>query len=674
MMRRSTRHANRLDPRGKTIPQLLLERAGTDGSGLAQRHKTRGIWKRYSWNDVLAAVRDCSLGLAELGLKRRDVVALVGENEPELFRAEHAALAQGAVVVCMYPDLTAEEMEYILSHSGAVFLFAQDQEQTDKILSIIDRLPHLKAIVYWDPKGLWSYSHPKLLNMEQLQDRGSKLSKTHTEAFEETVANGRPQEVAVLLYSSGTTGKPKAVPCSHDWLIDNALRFLSSGDLPSGAEYLSYISPAWGTEQFFGITLGIINPMVVNFPERPESLHHDMREIGVEGLWFTPRQWESLASELRAKMLDAAPASRRIYDWGIRVGMDYAAAHLENRAPSLLTRLQHPLAEVAVLRPLRDQLGLVNTRIAACGGAAMAPDVFRLFHAIGVPLRNAYGSTEFGMVAMHRGKSFDLETVGHLLSVDPWYGRPLEWRISTNGELQVRGGTGFPGYLNHPEKTAERLDDGWFCTGDHCAITNNAELVFFERIEDLRTLSTGFSYPPQFIETRLRYSPFIKDVMIVGDERTPYPIALINIDAEVVGRWAEERSIGFSTFADLSQREEVRELVRGEIEQVNKRLEPASRVARFANLPKELDPDEGELTRTRKLRRTFLAERYATLIDGLYGSARQIGVRLPVRYQDGRVGEFKAAVFINSCKLNEVANPGLNQEYQGTIGAIVYHG
>ena len=648
MTGRANQCAARRNPHGKTIPQLLLERSVANGDILAQRHKRYGVWKRFTWSDVVAAVKDCSLGLAELGLSRNDIVAIIGENEPEFFHAEFAVQSQGAAVVCLYPDQTAEEIGYILSHSGAKFLFAQDQEQVDKILSILDSLPLLSEIIYWDPKGLSSYDHPKLQSMVQLSARGADADRANPEAFTKAVAGGRPDNPAVLLYSSGTTGKPKAIQVSHNFLIDNCLRILGCEELRPGAEYLSYISPAWGTEQIFGVAMGIINPMVVNFPERPESVLHDLREIGVECLCFTPRQWESLASDIHSKMQDALPLVRRIYGWALNVGRKFADSELEGRTPTLACRLQHLVAERLILRPLRDQIGLKNARIAASGGAAMAPDVFRFFHAMGVPLRNAYGLTEFGWIAMHRGKKFDLETVGSLLPVDPGYGEALKWRISSAGELQVRGGSGFPGYLGLPEKTAERWDDGWFRTGDHCRIAESGELIYFERVEDLRTLSTGFRYPPQFIETRLRFSPFIKDVMVVGDETAPYPIALVNINSEVVGRWAEERGIGYSTFADLSQREEVRELIKGEIAQVNAKLDPEARGARFANFPKELDADEGDLSRTRKLRRGLLVERYAVLIAGLYNGTTQINFELEVRYQDGRKGRLNVNVWGDS--------------------------
>lgn len=345
-------------------------------------------------------------------------------------------------------------------------------------------------------------------------------------------------------------------------------------------------------------------------------------------------------------MLHAGRVPCAAYRWSVSVGQAVRVARLEGRAAPLAARLLLPLAEALCLHAVRDQFGLLRSRIAVSGGTAMAPDVFRLFHALGVPLRNIYGCSEFGLVAGHRGTRYDLETVGPLLAVDPAFGEPLQARIESSGELLLRGGTGFLGYWNKPDKTAALDRDGWFVSGDAVQRTSSGELVFLDRIEHLVKLANGHSYPPQFIETRLRFSPFIKDVMVLGDATRPWVGALINIDMGVASRWAEERRIAFSTFTDLSQRPEIRALVRDEIARINALLPPASRVVRFANFPKELDADEGELTRTRKLRREFLEQRYKPLIDGLYAGAAEIDCSIAVTYQDGRQGMLRARVAV----------------------------
>ena len=629
----------------RTLPQHLLARAKAEPSRIAERHKYRGIWREYTFDEVLRNVRDFALGLRAAGVQRGETVAIIGENEPEHFWAEYAAQAIGAKVVSMYPDLTADEVQYLVDDSEAVYLVAQDQEQVDKGLAILPRSPRLRAIVYWDATGMWSYRHDALRSFTAVQDVGRAAHDNDAQAFERLVDDGGVDDIAVLSYTSGTTGKPKGVILTHRYLNDSVHRLTSSlGDLAPGMEYLTYIAPAWATEQMMGLTLGLTLPLVVNFPEGPEQVLENIRELAVEVMVFAPRQWESLAATLQARMLDAGAWRRRIYEWGLRTGHQVHVNTLEGRPAPAGARALLPLAEALVLRPLRDQLGLTRLKVAMCGGSTMAPDVFRLFHAIGVPLRNFYGATEFGLMTAHQGERYDLETVGQWLQAHPEAGPRLEWRIAEDGELLVRGGSFFQGYWRREDKTAERLLDGWYRTGDAVSTSRQGELVFLERVDDMRKLRSGESFPPQFIETRLRFSPFIKDIMILGDERRDYIGALINIDMGVVSRWAEERNIGFSTFADLSQKDEVAKLIRREIARVNLFLPEHSRVHRFANFPKELDPDEGELTRTRKLRREFLEERYAALIEGLYEGRPEVRIEIPVTYQDGRKGRLAATV------------------------------
>lgn len=637
--------------RMSTLPQLLQQHADKTPDRLSQRHKSRGIWREYSFAQVQENVRAMALGLHRLGLKRGETVAIIGENEPEHFWAEFAAQSLGGKVVSLYPDLTAEEVAYLLEDSEAVFLFAQDQEQVDKGLAILQRLPLLRKIVYWDDTGMWSYRHDALLTIADLQETGRHLHVENPALYSSFLIQGHPDDIAVLSYTSGTTGKPKGVILTHKYLVDNAQRVADATSAKPGMEYLTYIAPAWATEQIIGIALGVGLPFVVNFPEGPEQVLNNIRELAVEAMVFAPRQWESLASTVQARMLDAGNFSRQVYEWGLRIGHEVNVARLEGRPISMRARMAFPLAEALVLRPLRDQLGLTRLKIAACGGSTMAPDVFRMFHAIGVPLRNIYGSTETGLLAMHQGQRYDLETVGHLLRAHPETDEPLEWRLQEDGELQIRGGAYFLGYYRRPEASAEKLRDGWFCTGDAVMRTERGELVFLERMSDLRKLRSGESFPPQFVETRLRFSPFIKDIMTVGDSTRNFVAALINIDMNVVSRWAEEKNLSFSTFTDLSQKSEVASLLGREIERVNSFLPAHARVRRFANFPKELDPDEGELTRSRKLRREFLEQRYAAVIDGLYSGAQVVDVQIPITYQDGRQGILAARVAIHDSEV-----------------------
>ncbi|MGB3500884.1 MAG: AMP-binding protein [Mesorhizobium sp.] len=631
----------------QTLPQLLLDRGLKQPDTLAERHKKRGIWREYTFGDVLDRVRALALGLESMGLKRGETVAIIGENEPENFWSELAALSLGCRVVSLYPDLTADEIEYLLDDSHAVSIIAQDQEQVDKALAVRDRVPGLREIVFWDQTGMWSYAQERLKTLDAVSADGRARHRAEPTAFEAIVAKGEPDDIAVLSYTSGTTGRPKGVIITHKAMIDNAYRIMQATSVRPGSDYLTYIAPAWVTEQFVGMTMGLAVPMVVNFPESPENVLDNLREIAVEMMVFAPRQWESLAATIQARMLDAGKFRRRIYEWGVRIGQKVNVGRLEGKPVPLSARLAYPLADALVLKPLRDKLGLTRMNLAVCGGATMAPDVFRLFHAIGVPLRNIYGSTEIGLLSLHQGDTYDLETVGRWLTPHPDAGPAIEWKLSEVGELMIRGGSSFQGYYGKPDKSVERLEDGWYLTGDAVSTSKSGELVFLERISDLKNIRSGESFPPQYIETRLRFSPFIKDILTLGDETKDFIGALINIDMEVVSRWAEDRNIAYSTFTDLSQKPEVAALIREDIRRVNSFLPRHAQVRRFANFPKELDPDEGELTRTRKLRRDFLTERYMVLVDDLYGGSDTAALSIPITYQDGRRGTLSANVRIH---------------------------
>jgi len=632
----------------ETLPQVLLARAKSAPNALAERHKRLGIWREFTWTDVLERVRDLALGLESNGLAAGDSVMMIGENEPEHFWAEYAVQSLGGKVLSVYPDQTADEILYLAEDSQTRIFFAQDQEQVDKCLEIAEKYSGALAIIYWDDSGLWGYEHPLLHSFESVSETGRQIHAKDPARFEEHVKRGRAEDIAMLSYTSGTTGKPKGVIISHRYLFDNCSRVMGAIEIAPGTEYLTYISPAWVTEQIFGLSIGLIAPMVVNFPEGPEEVLDNIRELAVDALVFSPRQWENLASIVQARMLGAGKFRNAMYKWGMKVGRDVYVERLEGRSPSLAARLQLPFAEALVLHHLRDNLGLGKAKNAMCGGALMAPDVFRMFHAMGVKLRNVYGATEIGLLTAHMGESYQLETSGSWMQSNTAYGDPLEYRVSPEGELQVRGGSGFGGYYGKPDKTAEALtEDGWYATGDSVSMTEDEELLFFDRVKDMRRLANGHSYPPQFIETRLRYSPFIKDLMTLGDETRDFVSALINIDMEVLGRWAEENKISFSTYTDLSQKPEILELIKGEVARINALLPEGSRVARFANFPKELDPDEGELTRSRKLRRAFLEERYAKLVDAIYNGDSQTDLEIAVTYQDGRQGVLKATVRVS---------------------------
>jgi len=611
------------------------------------RAKWHGIWRPFTFREVWERVRFLSGGLAAIGLSRGDVLAIVSENVMEVYLLEYAALCLGATVTCMYPDVTAEEISYILGHSGAAVLVAEDQEQVDKALIAVDRLPGLRRVVYLDDRGLWDYKHPLLVDYDMLLATGEDASGAEPGRFETVLDTIRQDDLAVICYTSGTTGVPKGVMLTHRFLLDNAYRLLASFGIRSGADYLSYISPAWAAEQITGLALGLLTPMVINFPEKPEMVQHDLRELGPEFLLFTPRQWEMMASTVQAKMLDADRVRQRIYEWAIGTARSVATSN-GNGMKRKRRSLRLAIAERLVFRAIRDNLGLKRATVVLSAGSGLSAEIFTLFHQFGVPLRNLYGSTEIGLVAAHWGGEFNPDTMGRLLLTDPTICPPLQVRVDGNGELLISGGSGFAGYFRDEDATDNvRTPEGEYRTGDAVRPTEDGQLIFLDRIKDLRTLSTGHSFPPQFIENHLRASPFIKDAIILGDERRQFVGALINIDAEIVGHFAEKRGLGFGTFTEMSQLPEVRERIAESIRKTNALLDSGSRIVRFATLPKELDPDDSELTRSRKLRRETIESRYKDIIEAIYDGAGECHTKVIVQYEDGKSIAMNAWVAIN---------------------------
>ncbi|MDM7941415.1 MAG: AMP-binding protein [Hydrogenophaga sp.] len=626
----------------QTLPQWLLHNATTRSAEVAQRHKLDGVWKEFTWADVRDEVCALTLGLRARGVQRGDTVVLLSENRPQLYWAEWAAMAVGAKVVALYPDAAEAELDYVVADAQAVCVFAEDQEQVDKVLPVMERHRGLHTVVWWEPGGLWSYENEGLLGWEAFRGTATPADRTW---FEEAVAKGQSGDIAVLSYTSGTTGAPKGVITTHASLLHNADLIGRTVQVPAGCEYLSYIPLSWATEQWVGVTLGLMAPMRVSFAERPDQIQEAIRELACEMVFFGPRQWESLAARVHARMLDAAPWRQKVVDWGIRIGRLARADQLDMRTRAWWVRALLPLADLLVLKPLRDQLGLKGARIAFTGGAAVAPDIFRLFASMGVMLRNVYGCSEFGLITVHQGERVNAETIGEPVTLHSAWGEPMEWRLSEGGGLEVRGGAGFAGYWGKPEKSAEKMSEGWLLTGDAVGQgPSKTELIYYDRLEHMTRLQSGHLFSKQFIEVRLRFSPYIREVMVVGDPTRERVTALVNIDGDVFGRWAERNGVSYTTFTDLSQRPEVLAQVAKEIERVNQVLPQPARLSHFVNLPKELDADEGELTRTRKLKRDFIEQRYGVLIEAMYADQPSTSIEIPVRYQDGRSGVLRADV------------------------------
>jgi long-chain acyl-CoA synthetase len=613
------------------LPQLLAAQAAQRGEAPFLRVKRRGIWRDVSWRDVAAQVRTLAHALQRRGVRPGDVVALISENLPELYVVEYAVQSLGAAVTCLYPDASGPELEYILAHCGARILFAQDQEQVDKALGLGDVVT-LEGIVYLEPRGLWNVRDARLASYQSLLDDGRDPSPDEVRALQHSVDTARDDAIAALCYTSGTTGKPKGVMLTHRYLLDNAYRLLASFEIPAGIEYLSYISPAWAAEQITGLALGLLAPAVVHFGEKAETVQSDLREIGPQFLLFTPRQWEMMASSVAAAMLDASPLRRRLVDWAFSAGAANGARGV--------------LADRLVLRAIRDNLGLKRAIVALSAGSGMSADVFRRFHAMGVPLRNLYGSTEVGLISAHWGGSFDPATMGRLLQIDPLVGEPLHAAVDDDGQLRVRGASGFAGYFRDPAASAATSDGATFLTGDAIRVNAAGEFVFLDRMKDLRRLAAGRSFPPQFIENQLRASPYIRDAIAIGDAGRAHVTALVNIDQQIVGRYAEGQGLAWGTFADLSQLPEVHALIRRTLADINAQLDAHARAVSFATFPKELDADDAELTRSRKLRRDVIEQRYAALIEAMYDGRDACPVEVLVRYRDGTEAHVRQQVRI----------------------------
>ena len=624
-----------------TLPKCVLCNGLATPSKIAMRRKTLGIWQPVTWGQVLAQTRSIGAGLIAADLVAEPCIAILGHNEPELFWAEYAIQAIGKAAVCLYPDASHAELSTLLGDCGARVVFAEDQEQCDKLVEVADRVG-LRMVIYWDERGMSDYDDLRVMSLAALIAKGSAALAAEPDLVDRRIEEGGADDLAVVIYTSGTTGDAKGVMGTHRYLLDCAMRWRDVLDAHPDANYVSYISPAWATEQYLGLALGVALPMIVNFPEEPETVTTDTREIGAQFLFFSPRQWEAIVSSTESRMRDAGWLARMVYRWGMRT-----LVATRDGVPSLFDRGKRRLADLLVSRPMRDRLGFTYLKTAVNSGSALSPEVYDLFHALGVSLRNAYGFTEVGIVTATRGEA-RFATAGKLL-VSRLGSTPLEIRID-DSEIQVRGGVTFSGYYGRPEAMAARMTvDGWMRSGDAGYFEDDGYLVYLDRLDDLRQLASGQTFAPQFVENRIRLSPYIRDAVVVGDAGRDFVGALVDIDVDLVGKWAEERRIAFSAHADLSQKIEVLSLVRGELERINLGLPEHCRVASFVNLYKSFDADEGELTRSMKIRRSFVERKYKDLIDGLYGAADVVSSSVEVRFKDGRSRIINADV--NVCRL-----------------------
>ena len=624
-----------------TIPQIIRGNYENWGCRTAMCMKKFGIWQRYSWKDYYENVKCLSLGLVSLGLEPGEVVCIIGDNEPEWLWGEFATQVAGGIATGIFVDCIPSEVKYIAAHSDSKFAIVNDQEQTDKFLEIKDELPSLKKVIYWDPKGLKNYDDPILISFTEVIRLGRKYEETHAGLFEQNIERGKGDDVAFIYYTSGTTGLPKGAMLTHRALINTARGFISRYPLSEDDDLISNFPSAWVGDSFFATIPHLLTGARLNFPEEPETIAEDTHETGPNFVIYGPRQWESLVSEIQVKMMDANALKRFCYNLFLPVGHKIADIKFRGKTPNLLWRALYWIAYALLFRPLKDKLGLSKVRFAVTGSSVLSLDTFRLIHAIGIELRQNYASTEAGLISSHSKGEISFESVGR-----PALG--TEVRITDEGELLVRSDSMFSGYYKDAEKTAAILVDGWCHTGDAVNINEKGHLIFLDRLEHMGELSSGIKYAPQYIEGRLRFSPYIKDAMVIGGKDKDFVSAIINMDFTTVGKWAERNRLPYTTFVDLSQKTEVAELIQKDLVRVNSYLPEPARVRKFVLMHKEFDPDEAELTRTRKLRREFMEERYKGLIKGIYDDSKEIKVEAAVTYRDGRKGMVTTGIKIRS--------------------------
>ena len=624
-----------------TIPKILVQQYEKYGNGrVSMRKKDYGVWNEYTWKDVYEHVVNISHGLSSLGLGREDKVCILGDNDPEWFWGQLGTQCAGGIAIGIFIDCIPSEVKYFIEHSDSKFIFARDQEQVDKVLSIQEELPDLAKIIYWDPRGLWFYDEPRLMSIEELEETGMKHRQDNPLYFEKSVSQGKASDVAVLCYTSGTTGLPKGAMLSYRNMRGLYEQISKVEKFYEGDSYLSYISPAWMTEQMLAFSCGMTVPFVINFPEKPETVQEDVRNVGPQLIFYGARLWENLASVIQVRIIDTTPLKRIFYNLALKIGYKKVNCLQQNKKPGFGLRLLVFLSDFFVMRPLRDRVGLSRARSCFTAGAAISPDIMKLFHATGINLKNIYGSTEGGIMTWHRDGDVRPETVGPAMP-------GVELRISEEGEIQCKGKAVFEGYYKNPEATAKKIKDGFFCTEDAGYLDENNHLIYYDRIEDMVDLADGSKFSPQYVEIRLRFSVYIKDAITIGGRGKPFVICLITMDFDNAAKWAEARRIVFTTYADLSQKEPIRQLIGEEVARVNRTLPDAARIMKYVVLHKEFDPDEAEMTRTRKLKRSPIEEKYGDLIESMYGEEDKFRLESEVKYQDGKVGKISTVLAIN---------------------------
>jgi long-chain acyl-CoA synthetase len=620
-----------------TFPKLLLKNAVRFRDRDAMREKEFGIWQSWTWHQLCEEIQDLACGLAELGFQRGDKIAIIGDNRPRLYGAMCAAQALGGVPVPMYQDAAAAELAFVVDHAEVRFAIGEDQEQVDKLLEIKSSCPLLQFIIYVDPRGVSKYEQSFLNSYESVQASGRKRREREPDFLTAEIAKGKGSDIAIILYTSGTTGAPKGVMLSHDNILITATNAVQRDRLRQDEEVLAYLPMAWVGDNIFSFGQSYVTGFCVNCPESSATVMQDLREVGPTYFFAPPAIYESLLTNVMIRMEDASRLKRALFHKFLDVAKRVGSKKLDGKPVSLMDRLLYMLGELIIYGPLKNTLGFSRIRIAYTAGEAIGPDIFDFYRSLGINIKQLYGQTEAAVfVTMQPDGEIKPDTVG---TPAP----QVDIKIADNGEVMYRSPGVFQSYYKNPEATAEtKTEDGWVHTGDAGFFDHDGHLKIIDRAKDVGKLNNGAIFSPKYIENKLKFFPQIKEAVAFGNERD-YVAVFINIDLEAVGNWAEKRNIPYASYQELAERREVIDLIEENLQKVNMDLAAdehlsGSQIRRFLVLPKELDADDGELTRTRKVRRRFVAERYASLIDALFSDKKSFSMEVQVMFEDGRTG------------------------------------
>jgi len=636
-----------------TFPRQLLEHARARPHAPALREKEFGIWQTLSWSQLSALVRALACGMAEAGLARGDHLVVIGENRPRLYAAMLAAQALGAIPVPLYQDAVATEYQFPLNNAEVRFAVVEDQEQVDKLLELRPACPSLARIWYDDPRGLRNYDEPGLAPLDALQDAGRAADARDPGRFDAAVAEASPQDVAAMFFTSGTTGNPKGVVHTHASLLDRAKAGADFDRLSEREEVLAYLPPAWIGQNIFSYAQWLACGYVVNCPESANTVTIDLKEIGPTYYFAPPRIFESLLTSVMIRMEDASAIKRRLFHHYMAVARRTGPRLLDGEPVSLAQRLAYRLGDLLIYGPLRNALGFSRVRVAYTAGEAIGPDLFSFYRSIGINLKQLYGQTETAVfVCLQPDNAVRADTVG--VPIDG-----VEIRLAESGEIMVRSPGLLKAYYKNEDATAEALTaEGWYHTGDAGFLDGGGQLKIIDRAKDVGRLKggthDGAMFAPKYVENKLKFFPHIKEAVAFGDGRDRV-CAFINIDFEAVGNWAERRNLPYTGYTDLATKPPVLELVRECVEKVNADLAQdallaGSQICRFLVLHKELDADDGEMTRTRKVKRGFIDQKYRVLVDALYAGRSEQFIETAVKFEDGRTGSVSATLSIVDAK------------------------